>query len=64
MPLSITLVLLNMFSSSISSGDIVFNLVSTFTGYVVTLYLAVPSVSIEISWSKLLCEHGTFFAQR
>ena len=63
MPLSITLALLNMFSNSIFSGDIVFSLVSTFTGYGVTLYLAVPSVSTEISCSKLLCKHGTFFAQ-
>ena len=56
--------MLSMFSSSNSSGEMVFNCVPTFTGYGVTLYLAVPSVSIKINWSKLLFELGTFFAHK
>ena len=51
-----------MFSNSISSGDMMFRLVRNFTGSGVTLYIAFPSVSTEINWSKLLCEHGIFFA--
>ena len=53
-----------MLSCSIYSGEMVFNFVSTFTGHGVTLYLAVHSVSMEINLSKLLCEHGTFFAHK
>ena len=50
-------------SNTISSGDIVFSIVSTLTGYVVNLYRDAPSVSIDMSWSKLLCEHGTFLTK-
>ena len=62
-PFSIVLDLLKRLSTSISSGEMVCNIVSTFTGNGLSQYRAVPFVSTDIIWAKLLWEHGTFLAQ-